>query len=753
MLESRFNFPFDSEEAYRLTLPMCDTWQHSKKRVLVVMQTVDSRDLKLGGMLSDKTTMMCFKNCVKYMRTSVRTHREGADHAAFAVVNMNAKRHLHLKATARKSAEVEFAARIHKIIAKLRPTHVLVSGDDAMRALWPQVQNSEYKRGWVHDLQSGTHKVKVVSTLDYARLLEKDGQWANLLGFWCKHFGNLLLGQQPYSLASVVVDPRYVDTIEKFDKLYKLLVAGKVVAVDTETKDLSVLHNSIYTIQFAFDEKPDVGYMLPLHHPMTPWSKEDLKYIKTRLKRFFQMKDKELVTMNGMYDLRVIRRQFKLPIIWHNVWEITSGEHGLDENISELSQFGAKPGGLAAIYCSHGNDFYFRSTTSFSKADRNTTGSIKPNDPGFVLYGCTDVCSILHIRRSQIAWAGHQEIDGHNFKPYFVRHMIHQMGDTAHQLSHLREDGSLVDAKYLKFLTSKESPIRTEMKILSDSLKAYPEAQEANKKIIADSGLKAKGLFGSKIANWALSFSKPTHLRTLFFDILGLEPISTTKEGTPSVDKEMIEAYKDSNAIVSEYGEYTKLSKLLSTYARGWYKKLLTNSDSVTDFHLRPDYSSFDVTTGRLASKNPSLQTIPSRGKLVKIIKRMFIAKRGTLLVRFDYSAHEVRVWSIASGDLVLAAAFRAGQKLRQLFIVDPTDANKKAIKEKGDIHILNVLRFFGKLVDKEHPLRDAVKSVIFGVLYGKSAETLGIDTKTGDLMALKEKIRNLTAQITELEK
>jgi hypothetical protein len=143
-----------------------------------------------------------------------------------------------------------------------------------------------------------------------------------------------------------------------------------------------------------------------------------------------------------------------------------------------------------------------------------------------------------------------------------------------------------------------------------------------------------------------------------------------------------------------------------------------------------------------------NLQQIPSRGKLAKIIKRMFVAEKGYMLIRFDYSAHEVRVWSIASGDKVLAEAFRAGQKLRQQFIAAKTDEEReelrKQLKTKGDIHIQNCFRFFNKWVTKDDPLRDAVKAVVFGVLYGKSAETLGVDTKKGDMDALKSKISAL---------
>ncbi len=143
-----------------------------------------------------------------------------------------------------------------------------------------------------------------------------------------------------------------------------------------------------------------------------------------------------------------------------------------------------------------------------------------------------------------------------------------------------------------------------------------------------------------------------------------------------------------------------------------------------------------------------NLQQIPSRGKLAKIIKRMFVAEKGYMLLRYDYSAHEVRIWSIASGDMVLAESFRIGQQLRQKYIAAKSEEErssiKKELKQKGDLHIQNVFRFFGKWVDKDDPLRDAIKAIIFGTLYGKSAETLGIDTKQSDLNKFKGDISKL---------
>ena len=81
------------------------------------------------------------------------------------------------------------------------------------------------------------------------------------------------------------------------------------------------------------------------------------------------------------------------------------------------------------------------------------------------------------------------------------------------------------------------------------------------------------------------------------------------------------------------------------------------------------------------------------------------------------------------------------------------TDDLKAKLKTEGDIHILNVKRLFNKIVEKSHPLRDAVKAVVFGLLYGKSSKTLGVDTKKGDIDAVKSKLNAYRKELKELEK
>ena len=383
-----------------------------------------------------------------------------------------------------------------------------------------------------------------------------------------------------------------------------------------------------------------------------------------------------------------------------------------------------------------------------------------------LVHNCaTDVVSIIHKREAQIERAKFKDIAGKNYAPMFKRHMLYQMSDTVHVLSHLKQEGSLIDKKYLRSLMRPDSVLAKAIDELNEEFKTFPEVVEANKQLLSESGFKAKSLFGTPKGGggqWLFSFNKAAHKLKLFMEVCGLKAISQTASGADAIDKAFIEHYKDRNYLVAKFGEYQVATKLLSTYIKGWYKQLTREIDGATDSHLRPDYLFFDVDTGRLASRGPNLQNIPTRGKLSKIIKEMFITEDGHLMIRFDYSAHEVRGWAIAAKDHVLASAFKAGQKLRQLFIKTPTDEIKKELKTKGDIHIGNVKRFFGKWVEKSDPLRDAVKAVVFGVLYGKSAATLGNDTKRNDLDAVKAKInaahkandkKALAAHVAEFER
>jgi hypothetical protein len=126
----------------------------------------------------------------------------------------------------------------------------------------------------------------------------------------------------------------------------------------------------------------------------------------------------------------------------------------------------------------------------------------------------------------------------------------------------------------------------------------------------------------------------------------------------------------------------------------------------------------------------------------------MFTAPVGMLNIKYDYNAAEVRMAAVLSEDEVMADSFKTGMLLRKQWIVNPTSEIKAELKKKGDSHINSVHRFFKVWVDKSHPLREGIKAVIFGCIYGLSVRSLAKKLSTEQIRLAEDEIRRLKALV-----
>lgn len=336
--------------SYSLRCPVDSDWETASNRILIVIETVDTHDIKDRQLLHDRAKTVV-ANLLRYSLDRAKEKGLRRKDVAFAAVNFNNEKFMDKPKEMWPSYRAEFVKRVKVAIADLEPTTVLVFGDYAAQSLLPDVDFMPKKRGWVFDLEANGHKCKMVPSLDLLPLYtlgkkdeqadEDDGEdegegeskiytRSNLLFYVTNHVINALLGRMLYDLSKVKVRPRLVDTIEKFDKLYRRLKTEEKIAVDTETENLTVNHNKMKTIQFAFDDSGK-GYMLPVDHEETPFSAKETRYIKKRLRKFFYAKTGELpckylIAVNGKFDNRIIRKSLGIPIIFHPIWEITAGE-------------------------------------------------------------------------------------------------------------------------------------------------------------------------------------------------------------------------------------------------------------------------------------------------------------------------------------------------------------------------------------------------------------------------------------------
>ncbi|MFA5455497.1 MAG: DNA polymerase I [Sulfurimonas sp.] len=194
-------------------------------------------------------------------------------------------------------------------------------------------------------------------------------------------------------------------------------------------------------------------------------------------------------------------------------------------------------------------------------------------------------------------------------------------------------------------------------------------------------------------------------LGVVLFENLGLSSGKKTKTGH-STNEQVLSSLKDEHEIIPYLLEYREVYKLYSTYIEPLLK--LSREDKESRIHT--SFVQTGTATGRLSSKNPNLQNIPTRTKLGTKIREAFVAPNGKKLIGIDYSQIELRLLAHFTKDKVLVDAFKCDK----------------------DIHRQTAVALFGE--DEADVKRNIAKTVNFGLLYGmgqkKLSETLGITTK-----------------------
>jgi DNA polymerase I-like protein with 3'-5' exonuclease and polymerase domains len=732
---------------FNVKIRVPDTWKKSKCRVLCVIEHVDSADIEKKRLCS-ATYGTVLENVFGLAEDYVR-HLDVPKYE-IAVANFNFFRTYHIKdVKLRNQADQAAATRIRKLVKTLQPHKVIIFGDNAAEQLLPNVENIRLLRGHKHKIDGVEYYSSIDPSVGYSKSRgddDEDGnvsdlkeettlKYCNLLGYVSRTVAAALIGKIPYPI-DVVPNPVLVDSIKKFDKLYKRLMSEKVIACDIETEDLSRVTNRLLTIQFAFDSK--TGYVLPILHKDSPFSKEELSYIRKRLRRFFNKQrdyllkqyDDYIIGQNFKFDMSVLRHWLKINQVLWPIWDLQSGEYALDENIVTLkdkSKFGTSQYNLLQISLNYGCFAYLQA--KFGKSERHTISQVDLSRD-VLEYCALDVQVPFAIHEQQLARAKHQNFAKTSYQESYKRFVVTQMSNMVHITSQMEQRGACIDLPYLMKMRSSKGPLE---QLLAEKLAKFKKSKaalRANKLVLKKTGAPSGSIYetiGAKTDNWVLNLNKPIHKQILFIDVLGLKASRTTASGAPQIDKYFMAAYKDAVPEAALYDEYSQLLKLSGTYIGAFARRYKEEKDFRSDGHLRPSFGFVETATGRGNSYDPNLQNIPTRGKFAKMIKRSFVSPHGSLRLKMDYSAHEVRVWAIIAGDELLAALFQRGRELRQKFRSTEDPKYKALMDTIGDIHKLNCQFFFGvepAEVTKEQ--RDSIKNVVFGSIYGRSAGSIG---------------------------
>lgn len=713
-----------------------NTSTRSIGKILFVLDYVPQEDLRSGRLLSGDSGAVLF-SMLDYITNKLMPGTE----FSWMACTYNACRTIGKTKEFQSVAKAVFTERILDIIDRYKPDVVVAFGDDPIKGLLSSYITKSMGKlspwyGIPLALRTKKHICKIVPTISINKLVQGTSASAGILGYVIRNLVNAIQGENPYKVNNkrlYASETKLITNIFEFKKLLTHIQKAPVVAIDTETKDLSRVTNSVLTIQFATSDS--VGYVLPFYHKDTPFDPGELRYIKNKLGRYFEGNNDCLyhVYTNAVFDLNVLRKELELDYMHNDVWDILAGEYGHDENLKFLSdvtgEYYYSLGNLAPQYGFNG---YFEA--EFSKADRSNISKVDL-DEKVLRYMSYDVCVPFSIHGKQIQRA---IANGHSLYETLIRK---QFSDQIHLFSKMENSGSKIDVSYLFYLRTPDNPIEKEIRSIEHQLLNTDAAKKANSILMKGRDVPRKGLFGDTNIQ-VLSLSDNKHKQLLFFDVLKLEPLETGVSGSGKLDKNFQKKYENVPE-VSLYNKLGKAKKLRNAYVKSFIQQLASDADFRSDHVIRASYRMLEIITGRTAARNPNLQQIPSRSELGKLIKRLFIAIDGTLYIKVDYRVHEVRGWGIISFDHAIADLFINAKKLRDKYRIRPNEELKKRLDTEADIHIMNASYFFSvaidffmnlgkdkKIADEIKQLRDAVKGVIFGLIYQMSIRSLATTIK-----------------------
>ena len=198
------------------------------------------------------------------------------------------------------------------------------------------------------------------------------------------------------------------------------------------------------------------------------------------------------------------------------------------------------------------------------------------------------------------------------------------------------------------------------------------------------------------LAGREFKIGSPKQLGEVLYQELGLPtPQKRGKSKAPSTASDVLERLKTKHPIPGLVLEWRKRTKLKNTYVDA----LPAMADA--DNRLHTTFDQTGSATGRLSSKSPNLQNLPTRTALGREIRCAFVAAPGSAFVSADYSQVELRVLAHLSRDSTLVEAFKNGD-----------DLHRRTASE--------VLGIPPSAVGPDE--RSRAKAVNFGIIYGLSA-------------------------------
>lgn len=525
----------------------------------------------------------------------------------------------------------------------------------------------------------------------------------------------------------------YLDKVEKVKWAVDLTLRQKrTISFDFEGTSLKKVGMEVTNVTWGFGYTKQHMFELPLWHPQTPWSPQEFEVVLKEFRRLLTDKTKiiQFLCHNSKHELMCLMEMFGEGLDKPN-FRITNAPiicsmqraHAVDEN--RIGDKGSKYSleALTNAWLGIPSDMWDDDVSEALYNQDERTGLNRAHTVDLkklCRHASLDVACTLKL---------HQEINERAAaEGYDIGKIDPLLSNLPYLLAVIERNGIPVSRERLAALRSDRGILRGGKKELERELQSLSTV----KKAVALLKGGAKPLF-SKSGTPKFMVSKPDYKLSLFFDVLGLEPLSYGKEkskrwprGRPSMDKAFYAAYKEIKEI-ELVSEWTSLSQLENLYVEQWWDF----ANTYPDFRIRANFNGTGTNTGRLSSARPNLQQVPSgRTEAAKQVKSCFMPDssdgRLKVIIAADYSQAEVRWLAQIAEEPVLADMFWRRKEMLDKYSRRPSQKLKDKIDFECDLHRSTAAEIFGiRIQDVDKVQRSGAKSTTFGIIYGMSEHGL----------------------------
>lgn len=617
-----------------------------------------------------------------------------------------------------KKEEIEACADyLDQEIANVQPNIIVPMGTLAVKRIFGTVATIKNTRG--AEMWSTKYNCKIIPVFHPMALR----RYPQYVGFTVEDFRRIgKSANYPELTKKKPGQYMIVDTLKKFETVMQRLHSSEVWSYDIETSGLDFTENKVLSISFSWKEYTGVTVPLTKYVPKTfeeivvkkkkirKKNKEtgkseivgerevpttikqvedgyenywgvDHKYIIENIKGALE-NPKLKIAQNGKFDNSFLLKNYDINVHAFD-FDTMLAHYLLDENAEGMH--GLKD--LAWIFTDMGG--YEDELKQFFKgvAKKNRNYAKVPPTTLYTYAAMDADCTLrlYNLFAPRLVAEGLVELNKRLIMPLSQTLMEAEMA------------GMLLDKDYNKQL---ETDLTAEVDKKQQELMADVQAERIT--MIADGQqvrLEKLGITDD------INFNSSQQLAKLFFQEWKWQVLKKTPSQKPSCDEEVLTELAKNHTFPKKILEYRYSRNMLSKYVIGLAKRV------DMDWLIHTTFLIHGTVTGRLSSSDPNLQNIPNV-KTDKRFKNQFIPHLGYIFIEADYGQVEFRFWANYSQDQDMT---------RDIIAADN--------KTGPDIHIRTASEAWGVPLDQvTTELRQKAKTVVFGIMYGRQADSIATE-------------------------